>query len=464
MRLRPPTRFSIHRFWRTLLLGGCTACAITLSPGAGAKPAPRTKPLAFAVLQDYDKGTPLDSVARDFARIRELGADTWRGSFGWDDYEPARGQYDFAWLHQFVDTAARYGIKLRPYLGYTPAWAANGGSGDDQAWNDPPRSLDDWGAFVRRIATELHRHPNVLSYEIYNEENTRLWWDGTAEQYAAVLARAATELRAADPRLDVLMGGLVWPDADWAETACAADQVGQRIAAVPVHSYAETWTPDSVTVERWLGRGYREQFLPAIRAHCSSRPVWLNEVGYATANGKTERDQASWWARAITTFAADSAVEQIGIYQLHDQQSSAEVIGEAENRHLGLLRLDGTPKLAFHTVRLLISLLNTGTLRVIDNEVRAAVTAGTAGALHVHLFERPDGRRVLMVWDERAGPTVELRLTRAGDAATSYALDGSAGPHATFDGRLLSNVQLAPREPRIFVIEPGGRPGPSPSP
>jgi hypothetical protein len=71
---------------------------------------------------------------------------------------------------------------------------------------------------------------------------------------------------------------------------------------------------------------------------------------------------------------------------------------------------------------------------------------------------------VLMVWDERAGPRVELQLTRTGRAATAYALDGSAEPHAPFDGQVLSNVQLAPREPRIFVIEPGGRPGPSPSP
>lgn len=414
------------------------------------------------MLQDYDKGTPRDSVARDFARIRELGADTWRGSFGWDDYEPARGRYDFAWLHQFVDTAARYGIRLRPYLGYTPAWAANGGSRDGQAWNDPPRNLDDWGAFVRRIATELRRHPNVRSYEIYNEENVRLWWDGTAAQYAAVLARGAAEVRAADPEAGVLMGGLVWPDARWVETACAADGVGQEIAAVPLHSYAETWTPDSVTVEQWLGPGYREQFLPAVRAHCNSRPVWLNEVGYATANGKTERDQASWWVRAIATFAADSAVEQVGIYQLHDQQAGAEVIGEAENRHLGLLRLDGTPKLAFHTVRLLLSLLNTGTICVADDDVRASVTAGTAGALHLHLFERPDARRVLIVWDERGSPTIELRLAREGRAATSYALDGSAAPHAPFDGRVLSNVKLAPREPRIFAIAPAAHAASSP--
>jgi beta-galactosidase GanA len=81
----------------------CTGCAAI-------ERAPRTKSITFAILQDYDKGTPLDSVARDFARMRELGVGTWRGSFGWDDYEPAPGRYDFGWLHRFVDTAARYGI------------------------------------------------------------------------------------------------------------------------------------------------------------------------------------------------------------------------------------------------------------------------------------------------------------------------------------------------------------------
>lgn len=473
--------------------GAIAVCATACGPPRAAPPLPSVtttqpvtfKPVSFAILQDYDKGTSLDSVARDFALIRTLGADTWRGSFGWDDYEPARDSFDFAWLHRFADTGGRAGITLRPYIDYTPAWAANGGSGDRRDWNDPPRSLDDWYRFMFRLAGELGRHRNVVSYEIYNEENASLWWDGTLERYAAVLERAARAVRAANPRARVFAGGLVTPDADWAEASCDAlrgalsDSLhdgrsnppggyannGAPVVAVPLHAYPETWTPESVTVERYLDAGYRNRFLPVVRSSCDGAPVWLNEVGYATSRDHSERDQAAWWARAIATFLADSAVEEIGIYQLHDQRPSAEVIGESENRHLGLVRLDGTPKLAFHTVRLLLQLLNVGRIGVVDDAVTATVIAGAAGRLHAHLFVRPDGRRVLLVWDESGRPTVQLRVASsarrgtdsagggAGRAvATEYALDGTGTAYPRFDGTTLDGVQLVAGVPRIFIF------------
>src|SRR5688500_18746146 len=77
-----------------------------------------TKYVSFAVLEDYEKGDDLDEVALDFALMNELEIDTMRTSFGWDNFEPARGQYDFAWLEEFVSLAEQYNIKLRPYIGY----------------------------------------------------------------------------------------------------------------------------------------------------------------------------------------------------------------------------------------------------------------------------------------------------------------------------------------------------------
>jgi hypothetical protein len=130
-----------------------------------------SKPISFSILEDYDKGEDLREVARDFALMKALGVTTWRGSFGWDDYEPRRGAYDFAWLHDFIELAARHGIQLRPYIGYTPAWAGVGRLADRAVWNDPPARVADFGRFVEAMARALRRHPNVLSYEIYNEEN-----------------------------------------------------------------------------------------------------------------------------------------------------------------------------------------------------------------------------------------------------------------------------------------------------
>src|SRR5581483_361277 len=103
------------------------------------------KPVSFAILEDYDAGDDLRDVARDFALFRELGVTTWRGSLSWLQLEPARGRYDFGWLERFVTLAADSGITLRPYVAYTPEWAARGGA-DSDAWNDPPRDLRDWVA------------------------------------------------------------------------------------------------------------------------------------------------------------------------------------------------------------------------------------------------------------------------------------------------------------------------------
>src|SRR5215203_860187 len=161
---------------RPLSLSLLVALAVTCSRESRTSLSPPpSKQITFSILEDYDKGEDLADVARDFDLFAELGVTTWRGSFGWDDYEPRRGKYDFEWLHRFAALAAARGITLRPYIGYTPAWVAAGGT-DADAWNDPPRDVDAWYRFVRTLATEMRQHRNVVSYEIYNEENVKQWW------------------------------------------------------------------------------------------------------------------------------------------------------------------------------------------------------------------------------------------------------------------------------------------------
>jgi len=411
------------------------------------------KRLSFAVLEDYDKGEDLREVARDFALMRELGVTTWRGSFGWDDYEPERGRYDFEWLHRFAELAEREGIALRPYIGYTPAWAAAGGT-DRDAWNDPPARIEDWYRFVHALVTALRRHPNIRSYEIYNEENVRQWWDGTPAQYNAVLARGAAAIRDADPDAEVLLGGMVWPDLDFLEAACVTYRNANAFDVVPFHAYPETWTPDSVTVENYLGPAFADSFVAFVDAQCGRKPIWINETGFATVPGKTEEQQAEWWVRAIATFAAEPRVEHIGVYELKDLRTGSPVIGDQPNYHLGLMRVDRTKKLAFHTVDLLTDLLGTGTLTVADAELGAEVTAGRAERLYHHLLVRPDNRQVLVAWDRAGAPTLRLHLTRPGARVVEFALDGEEHPYDAFDGRTLRDVRLEPGRVRIFEVLP----------
>jgi hypothetical protein len=438
---------------RPLLLA-CTGLALLLAC-APPPPPPVTKPISFAVLQDYDKGSDLRQVARDFAVLHELGVPTWRGSFGWDDYEPARGQFDFAWLKRFVALADSMGIALRPYLGYTPEWAARGGR-DKQPWNDPPRDVQDWSRFVEALARTLAHSRSVRSFEIYNEENVPLWWDGSPDAYAEVLHMGTAAIRRGDPDAAVLLGGMVWPDLDWVEHACAG---GTPFDVLPFHAYPETWTPDSVSLERYLGAYYRDQFIPGADAACGHRPIWINETGFATTPGKSEGEQAEWWARAFATFLAAPWVEHLGIYEIHDQRLDTPVIGDAPNYYLGLLRRDGTPKPAFAAVKLLVKLFSGDSITVADGELAVRVTAGTPGSLFNHLFIRPDGRRLIFVWDRTASPTVALRLRTPFSQVVAWDLAGSSRPWTSLEKRTIKDVTLRPGHVRIFEVTPGRRNG-----
>ena len=425
-------------------MSGCHASPPSRPPAAGG-----WKKLELAILEDYDKDEDLREVARDFALFQSLGIHTWRGSFGWDDYEPSPGRYDFAWLDRFAALADSSGIRLRPYLGYTPEWAAEGRRTDGSVWNDPPARLDDWSRFVTALATAMKRHRNVASYEIYNEENVRAWWDGSAAEYDSVLVTASRAIRAADPRAQVVLGGMVWPDPDWVETACGVD--AGAFDAVPFHAYPETWTPDSIRVENYLGTAYRD-LLAAVDS-CGSKPVWINETGFATVAGKSETDQAAWWARALATFAAAPRVSLIGIYEIKDLRPDHPAIGGAANYHLGLTRVDRTPKQAFRTVAYMGRFFAAESIRVEDAAV-VVRAAGDRAHLQTHLFRRPDGRRLLVIWTYGQAASVDVRIPGGFTAARWVTLNGDEKPMEATRNGWLRHVALRRDRPVMVALDP----------
>lgn len=408
---------------------------------------PEWKPVSFAILEDYDAGDDLEEVRKDFALFERLEIRTWRGSLGWDDYEPVRGRLELEWLHRFVQLAAAHRLELRPYVGYTPEWAARPGGRDAEAWNNPPLRPGDWDRFAGALADALERYPHVRSYEIYNEENVAQWWDGSAADYANVLKRGARAISRRDGDAEVLFGGLVFPDTEWVEAVCGVPGVGKAFTVLPVHAYPETWTPKEVTVENYLGG--LAAFVSAADRACGRKAIWINETGFATVPGRSEREQAAWWVRAVATFLATPRVEHIGVYEIKDLPLDRPAIGDAPNYHLGLTRTDRTPKLAFHTVDLLTDLLDVGRLAVDDRLVKIGVEGGTLGELHQHLFRRPDGTRVLFVWDRLQGPAVRIDVPGA-TSLIEYDLDGTAAP--TQPASTLQRVQLVPGVPRVWLV------------
>jgi hypothetical protein len=409
------------------------------------------KRISYALLEDYDKNTDLRQVALDFRIMKTLGIDTWRGSFGWDDYEPQKGAYDFTWLHSFANLAKMYGIKLRPYIAYTAPWAGKGGT-DQYYWNDPPRRPQDWYAFLNTLSREMSVHGNVFSYEIYNEVNDSLWWDGSIAQYNDVLEQGAAAIRQGDPNAEVILSGLVFPDYDWMLAICETYGNGRSFDVAPFHAYPETW--ESSTVETYLDVQYYSYYVPEVKRGCGNQPIWINELGFATTKGKTEHQQAYWWARAFATYLSDPNIEELGIYEVKDLRPGSGVIGSEANYHLGITKKDRTPKLAFFTIGMLVKLLKPGRISTADGELSVTVTSGREIGPHYHLFKRPDGHQILFAYDKHGTPTISVSLLTPGRKAIEYSLDGTSTVYRSFDGFTLSNVQLSPAEIRIFEIVP----------
>jgi hypothetical protein len=443
----PRPWLSLALFPALFAIATCAVDRPVLEPASG------QKALRFAILEDYDKGADLAAVNTDFDLFLELGVPEWRGSFGWDDYEPERGRYDFAWLHDFITLAEKRGITLRPYLAYTPEWAAGGHDSDGQAWNQPPRDQAAWGAFVGAMTTEVGHHTNVPSLEIYNEQNVTQWWEGTRGEYATTLRTAVQAIRRSEralgraTRLQVIAGGLVFPDLEWIEDVCVTRMDAPPFDILAIHAYPETWTPEGTTVENYFGDGFRESFIPGADRACGAKRIFVNETGYATVAGRTEQEQASWWARAIATFAAEPRVEAIGIYEIRDLAPDKPAIGDAPNYHLGLLTTDGRRKLAFSTVDLLTTLLGEQEIRV-SPDAFTVERPSPAGEPHHRAFTRADGTRVLIVWNRTAAERVLVRARERG-SVVEYGVDGRE--RARHTGEDPVELALEPGVPRIVV-------------
>ncbi|MBA3961744.1 MAG: beta-galactosidase [Chthoniobacterales bacterium] len=431
-----------------------TAGVALAASAEGASPAGNvaaitTKPVSFEMLDDYNKGQDLNEVALDFQLMNELGIDTMRCSFGWDDYEPTRGVYDFTWLKQFVALANQYGIKLRPYIGYTAPWAGRRGT-DGVYWNDPPEALPEWYNFVYHLAAALRPYPNVLSYEIYNEENDSFWWEGSRFTYRKTLAQAALAIRAANPDAQVILGGMVFPDFDWL-SALVDYGLAKSYDITPFHAYPETF--EDPTVEQYLDVQYHDYFVPLNNKAGGHKPIWINEMGYATTAGITKHQQADWYVRAVSTFLADPNIQGLGFFEIRDVPITDPVLGQDAEYHLGLVRSDRTKKLAFSTVQMLMGLLNHGKLTIADQQAQVSVISGQAGELYSHLFKRPDGTQILFVYDKTSTPTVSVALEIAGSKAYKYNYDGSFAAYPAFDGTTLPAITLTPGTAAIFRID-----------
>jgi hypothetical protein len=388
-----------------------TAAALGCSAKPASAPVVQSASIPHAVLrqvplglcEDYPEETrSLEEVRRDFGVLKAAGVSVLRVSIGWDGVEPEKDHYDFAFWDAFVDAAVASGIRLLPYVAYTPRWDSDGTP--EAYWKTPPRDLAEFTEIMGLLAARYRAR--VGSWEIWNEPDNRDYWLGSAAEYASLLAAGSAAVRRANPRAEVVSGGLAG-GVEFLREVFDEHGGAELVDVVNLHAYYETWNPNPLEA---LPQ-YLDDVSAIVKRHGGRQAIWLAEVGYSNWRAPDAPPSASYehtldyqavmLVRTLALAYAHPAVSLVAWYELKDPRGSAPMIGNDHNRHLGVTFADYAPKPAFAALAFTQSLFSRG---FSDADAQVRVSRQPSSAVELRAFVTARQSLVLVAWLKTAAP------------------------------------------------------------
>lgn len=161
---------------------------------------------------------------KDTSRMRAGGVETIRTPVAWSAVQPsARGGYDWRGIDATVGLAARDHLEVLPILYSTPHWVLGDtrrlpvdGRRQRRAWSDFVEAAVErygrrgvfWSEHGPGSKEPLPARP-IRAWQIWNEENFFYFArPASPTRYARLLALSARAVRHADPRGEIILGGL----------------------------------------------------------------------------------------------------------------------------------------------------------------------------------------------------------------------------------------------------------------
>jgi hypothetical protein len=214
------------------------------------------------------------SVDRELAGVAADGLGLVRAAPLWEFTEPQAprsGVHTYDWrFDDFIDDhLAAHGLKWIAVLGYTPGWA----SLTPNELHGAPRTPGDFAAYAGALASRYRGR--IVGYEIWNEENSGIFWRPRPDPaaYASLYLAARAAIHAADPGVPVLVGGLA-NGTQFLPRLLSIPGFAGQIDGIAVHPYGANPTEVVARV-----RGYRAE-LRSLGA--GEIPLYVTEYGWAT--------------------------------------------------------------------------------------------------------------------------------------------------------------------------------------
>ena len=188
----------------------------------------------------------------------------------------------------------------------------------------------------------------IEAVKFWNEPNNKSHWnfieyDPEWRVFAQMIQAAGEAVAAENPRLTRVLGGISPIDPSFIERL---KQYGALdfVDKIAVHGFPLDW--NHWKIDEWPDK------VAAIQAAADGKPVWVTEVGVSTFGAEEVQE----WGVRRTYELLRGRAERIHWYSLYDLPGAweattrhKEVEGASYYRHfhMGLLKEDGTPKLAY---------------------------------------------------------------------------------------------------------------------
>ncbi len=397
----------------TLITFIAALCAISIAhaqarrlpyEGLFRAPGERMYHVPVGIGEDYpEESTTRQTVLGDMEFLRRTGMNPLRITFGWDGIETSKGKFDWTFWDDYVKRAVdEYGLTLVPYICYTPRWNSTGDS--TNYWNHTPVDYDEFGVFVEALVTRYR--DRIKTWELWNEPDIKEFWSGNAADLARLTKIGARAVRKADPTAKVVLAGLAG-HTEFTLSLFRDYGISPFVDVVNCHSYFETWSPNSLeSVVPYVNR-----MAEIIRQYGNNQSLWMAEVGYSTyrrPDGYVSYDvhatydyehtpayQAVALWKTLTLLLSTEKIAAVTWYRIRDLPSGEQVIGDVNNRYLGLDDVSLKPKPAEAAAAFYEKFFR-GKCRSIDGMtvVRRTIASGS----EVHSFEMEDGSIALVAW------------------------------------------------------------------
>ncbi|RYX86347.1 hypothetical protein EON83_01365 [bacterium] len=351
------------------------------------------------------------NIDRETALMGALNMRMCRYDFNWHVVQP-NGPDEWKWdvYDRLIAAFVRNRVTPESIMAYSTKWGSTGPT-DTADWSDwakaPPR-IEPYTKFLTETVKRYGpTSPYKLRYwEIWNEPDIA-FWKGTAEQYGELFDASMKAIKAVDPNAMIMNGG-------FSETRRRPTFISDWWKASKIH-------PDIVALHSHMD----PQGLYSADSHFKSDvpdwkgQIWMNEAGYSSFRGGSERDQAQYLIKKI----AISASLGHRAYLWYDLRDDGTDNNEIEH-NWGLVKRDFQPKASLNAAYTCTSLL--GGKRF----VKALPVGDGLSAL---LFEGPGKNGVettLVTWANRKNTVIPRFLVGAKSGTTTNLLGQSTAVNA----------------------------------